>query len=119
MAQKEFPGRKIDWVQQVSADLEFCDIRYEENEIKSMKQEAFRKVVGEKIKFKAKEYLTSLQMKHSKSMYLHQDTKMAEYLRSDQLSVREKKLLFKLRVGTTPNKTNYKKKYENNMKCSL
>ena len=59
VAQKEFPGRKIDWVQQVSADLEFCDIRYEENEIKSMKQEAFRKVVGEKIKFKAKEYLTS------------------------------------------------------------
>ena len=41
--------------QQVSTDLEFCDIRYEEKEIKSMKQEAFRKVVGEKIKSKAKE----------------------------------------------------------------
>ena len=118
-AQKEFPGKKMDWVRQVKEDFMFCEMDYEESEIKTMKREYFKKIVEEKLKMKAKEYLTALQMKHSKSMYLYQSEKMAEYLRCDQISVKQKKLLFKLRVGTTPNKTNYKKKYENNLHCSL
>ena len=82
MAQKEFTGKKIDWVQQVSKDLDFCDIRNTENEIWNMKEETFRKIVVDRLNMKAKERLTGLQMDHSKTMYLCQDTQMAEYLRS-------------------------------------
>ena len=43
-----------------------------------MKQEAFRKVVGDKLKFKAKKYLTSLSI-----MYPYQDIKIVDYLNSE------------------------------------
>ena len=60
-----------------------------------------------------------MQMKHSKTMYLEQGSVMKEYLKTDQLSLKEKQLLFKLRVRMTPNKTNFPKKYKDNVSCSL
>ena len=53
------------------------------------------------------------------SRYLCQEQGMQEYLTSNMLSLREKQLLFRLRSRTTPNKTNYKGKYSNNLSCSL
>ena len=92
LAQKEFPRQKTDWVKQVYEDLEYCTIEHSEEEIKCMKQDTYTNLVDMKIRTKASEYLTMLQMKHNKSMYLYQDQKMAEYLRTDLLSVREKHL---------------------------
>ena len=92
LAQKEFPSKKTDWVKQVYEDLEYCTIEHSEEEIKCMKQDTYTNLVDRKIRTKASEYLTMLQMKHNKSMYLYQDQKMAEYLRTDLLSVREKHL---------------------------
>ena len=101
-AQKEFPGKKMDWVRQVKEDFMFCEMDYEESEIKTMKREYFKKIVEEKLKMKAKEYLTALQMKHSKSMYLYQSDKMAEYLRSDQISVKKRNLFLSCVWGILP-----------------
>ena len=64
-------------------------------------------------------YLTELQTKHSKSLFLHQESSMKEYLTTDQLTVAQKQLLFKLRSRVTPNKSNYKNKYKNDMSCTL
>ena len=64
-------------------------------------------------------YLTELQVKHSKSQYLHQGQQMQEYLCTDRLTIREKQLLFKLRSLVTPNKANFRKKYENDLICIL
>ena len=79
----------------------------------------FKQIVKEQITQKACEYLTELQMKHSKSLFLHQESSMKEYLTTDQLTVAQKQLLFKLRSRVTPNKSNYKNKYKNDMSCTL
>ena len=104
---------------QVNEDLRYFDIEEIEEEITKMKRDKFKEIVDKKIRIKASENLTKLQMKHSKSMYLYQNDVMAEYLTTHLLSVRQKQLLFRLRSRTTPNKTNYRKKYENNLTCSL
>ena len=64
-------------------------------------------------------YLTELQAKHSKSQYLHQGQRMQEYLCTDKLTTKEKQLLFKLRSAVTPNKANFRKKYEYDLSCIL
>ena len=106
-AQKKFPGKKKDWIRQVAEDLEYLDIKNTEEEIMTMKKQTFKSLVNEKIKVKAFEYLAGLHMKHSKFRYLCQEQGMQEYLTSNELSTREKQLLFRLRSRTTPNKTNY------------
>ena len=79
----------------------------------------FKQIVKKQITQKASEYLTELQMKHSKSLFLYQESTMKEYLSTDQLTVAQKQLLFKLRSRVTPNKSNYKNKYKNDMSCTL
>ena len=106
-------------LQQVYEDLDFCNIKLTEDEIKGMSKFKFKKIVDSKIKIIASEYLTELQMAHFKSRYLYQETKMKNYLTTAKLSTKEKKLLFKLRSRTTPNKTNYKMRHNNDLSCSL
>ena len=118
LALKEFPV-KDDWLQQVKADLVDCDIILTETQIRSMSRYSFKSLVDKKIKERASSYLIGLQMKHSKSQYLHQNPAMKSYLTSDKISTRQKQLLFKLRTGTTPNKTNFRNQFKNNLSCIL
>ena len=64
-------------------------------------------------------YLTELQMSHSKTNFLHQGSSMQEYLKTDKLKLKEKQMLFKLRVGMTPNKANFSNKYKDDLSCTL
>jgi hypothetical protein len=84
-----------------------------------MSKYKFKKLVDSRIRLKGRKYLTELQMKHSKTMFLHQDNQMKEYLKTDELTLKEKQMLFKLRVKMTPNKTNFQNKYKNNLSCTL
>jgi len=118
LALKEFPV-KDDWMQQVKTDLADCDINLTETQITSMSRYTFKSLVDKKIKERAASYLIGLQMKHSKSQYLHQGPAMKSYLTSDKMSTRQKQLLFKLRTGTTPNKANFRNQYKNNLSCIL
>ena len=79
----------------------------------------FKELVDKKIKEKAAQYLTELQTKHSKSKVLHQSPNIKEYLTTDQLSTREKQMLFKLRTMTTPNRSHFKGKYKDDLSCTL
>ena len=79
----------------------------------------FKQIVKKLITQKACEYLTELQMKHSKSLFLHQESSMKEYLSTDKLTVAKKQLSFKLSSRVKPNKSNYKNKYRNDMSFTL
>ena len=104
---------------QIEDDLLSCDIHLKEEEIAAMSRWKFKKILDCKIREQSEQYLAELQIKHSKSTFLHQGEKMQEYLCSDKLSTREKQLLFKLRSSVTPNKSNFRKKYENDLSCIL
>ena len=118
IAMKEF-RTKGDWLTQVENDLQSCDIQLMEEEIKAMSRNKFKTLVKKKIRERSMLYLTELQAKHSKSQYLHQGQQMQEYLSTDRLTIREKQLLFKLRSAVTPNKANFRKKYEDDLSCIL
>ena len=60
-----------------------------------------------------------LQNKHTKSDNLHLDSKMQKYLRSDELTLRQKKLLFLLRSKMLKIKANFSAFHKNNLTCSL
>ena len=117
-ALKQF-STKNDWYQQVRAEMTECGINCSDEEIAAMSKYKFKKLVDKKIKEKSSQYLMEMQVKHKKSKLLHQSSDMKEYLTCENLSIREKQLLFKLRTMTTPNKTNFKGKYLNDISCSL
>ena len=118
IAQREFPSRN-DWLSTTQKYLSLCDINMSGEEVAKCSEYKFKKLVDEKIKQKAAEYLTKLQMKHSKSKYLYEEEKIKEYLISDELSTNEKKWLFKMRVRMCPNKTNFEGMYKPDLSCSL
>ena len=110
---------KDDWLTLVENDLQSCGIQLTEEEITTMSRNKFKTLVNKKIRERSMLYLTELQAKHSKSQYLHQGQQMQEYLCTDRLTIREKQMLFKLRSAVTPNKANFRKKYENDLSCIL
>ena len=79
IAQREFPS-KNDWLSQTKKTLLSCEIYLSEDEIKECSKYKFKKLVDSKIKQKAAEYLTELQMKHSKTKYLLQTNKIRNIL---------------------------------------
>ena len=117
-AQKTFPVRN-DWIYQIQSDLETCGIDQTELEISKMKKCAFKKLVDEKIQLISATYLVSLKDKHSKSEHLKYSTEMKPYLKNNELSIEEKKLMFRLKNRLIDVKINYRKKYKDNLQCRL
>ena len=83
---------KNDWALQVIHDLNQCNIVLTEDEISNMKRITFKKLVNERIKLLAAQYLTSLKLQHSKSEHLTYSEQMQSYLRSESLKIQDKKL---------------------------
>ena len=116
--QKKFPV-KDDWVTQVKLDLDELGIQLAEEEIKAMKYEAFKKIVKTKLEENFFDYLLSLKSNHTKTENLV-SYKLQEYLTSENLTFKQKQLLFSLRTRSINVKRNYKNKYRHsNMFCSL
>ena len=122
IAQKISPCKE-DWIHQIREDLSECDISLTEDEIKKMKKYSFSKLVNERTKDVSVKYLLSLKMKNnqqkSKSKNIWPSESMKEYLKTSQISTEDKRLLFSMRCRVNDIKSNYKSKYQNNMKCSL
>ena len=118
LAQCQFPT-KNDWYSEVKRILTLCGINLTEEEISRWSVYKFKKLVNERVKQRAADDLTQLQMKHSKTKYLYQSNEMKEYLRSEELSTTEKKWLFRMRVRMCPNKTNFEGMYKPDLSCSL
>ena len=117
-SQKEF-SVKNDWSVQVEQDLNECNIDLTEDDISKMKRISFKKLVTEKIRLLAAQYLISLKLQHSKSKHLTYSEQMQPYLRNESMKIEEKKLLFKLKNRLIDVKLNFKKKYKDNMTCRL
>ena len=64
-------------------------------------------------------YLVTLQNKHTKSEQLHFEGKMQKYLTSPNLTLSDKKFLFKLRSKMLRIKGNFSSIYRGNLTCSL
>ena len=116
--QSSFPT-KGDWISGVKDILEKCDIGYSEEEIKSMSMLKFKRVVKEKIQLKVMAHLIALQNKHSKSENLHLDGEMQPYLTSPNLTLTDKKFLFKMRSKMLRIKSNFSSIYKNDLSCSI
>ena len=88
-----------------------------------MKKYSFSKLVNERTKDVSVKYLLSLKMKNnqqkSKSKNIWPSESMKEYLKTSQISTEDERLLFSMRCRVNDIKSNYKSKYQNNMKCSL
>lgn len=98
-AQEKSPV-KNDWVLQVKEDLKSLDLDYLTLEnIKFLKKESFKELFENKIKQKAMESLNEEKEKRSKIKNLKYDQlNLQEYLNSPDISLRRKKLLFKIRT---------------------
>ena len=117
-AQKSFPV-KNDWIFQIKDDLEICKIELSENEIANMKQITFKKLVNQKIQELSLSYLITLKNKHSKSEHLRASYDMQPYLRNNNISIEEKKLMFRIKNRLIDVKMNFKKKYNDLVECRL
>jgi hypothetical protein len=117
-AQQEFPTEGS-WTTEVQGVLKSCNITYTSDQISKMTNTKFKNIVKEKIQSKVLVYLVTLQNKHTKSEKLHLENKMQPYLRTNELSLREKKFLFILRSKMLKLKANFSSMYGNNLVCSL
>ena len=108
---------KNDWVLQLKNDLEECNIKLSDEQIRCMKKERFKSLVLNKIKTLAKKYLIS--RRGSKSENLKHVNYMKEYLKSPHLNTEEKRLLFALKTRGVNVKTNFKNISKTNMSCRL
>ena len=116
--QKKFPV-KDDWVTQVKLDLDELGIQLAEEKIKEMKYEAFKKMVKTKLEENFFNYLLSLKSNHTKTENLV-SYKLQEYLKSENLTFKQKQLLFSLRTRSISVKRNDKNKCRHsNLICSL
>ena len=117
-AQREFPSQN-DWISEVQGVLKNCRIFNTDEEILKMNKNKFKKIVKEKIQLRVTSYLIGLQNKHSKSHKLKAGKEMQSYLKTEIISISEKKTLFKLRSKMLRIKSNFKTSHKNDLKCSL
>ena len=116
-SQTRFPV-KNDWVVQLRQDLEECNIKLSDEEIKQMKKEQFKNLVLREIRRLAKEYLIS--QRKSKTENLMHTGNMKEYLTTQQMTTGEKQLLFAIKTKCVDVKTNFKNQFsKSNMFCRL
>ena len=98
-AQCEQPTRG-DWVSTVKQDLAVLDIKTSFEEIANISKEAFKKLVKDKVQKAALDYLTNLQLSHSKSSNLcYDDLSLQGYLKSgkNKMTIKEKLFCFAAR----------------------
>ena len=105
-AQKADPT-KGDWCIQVNDDLKELGLEYlSSDDIRSMTKYKFKKIVKKALTRTVLQYLESL--KRTKSAKIESDNlNIQPYLKSESLSLNDKKLLFKLRSRMVPVSSNF------------
>ena len=102
----------------VENDLETCEINLSHEEIKNFNEYKMSKLVKSKIREQSDKYLLVLREKHVKTEKLSPLPAINSYLISEELSTKEKQLLFKLRVSMLPLKANFSNAHRN-LQCDL
>ena len=122
IAQKNKPVRG-DWVKLLDEDKKEFNLKsMSDNDLKRTfkSKTSFKKYIKKKAIEITEKYLNSKKERHTKLDNLKfTKLKCAPYLNDPRISQREAKLLFNLRTRMYQVKSNYKKKYPNNLTCDL
>ena len=117
-AQWKYPV-KNDWTITVKQDLKDLKIDLSLDEIKRKTNWSFKKLVKVKTKEFALDYLLKLKERHSKMNSLeYQELKIQNYLKDENISVKEAQNIFKYRTRVANFKENFKNNY-NGLECPL
>ena len=117
--QKACPA-KNDWVNQIENDKNEINMTLSDEDVMNISKSKFKKLVKQKIKLAALEYLNSVAKDHSKSEKLMKtELQWSTYLKDKRFSVPEAQLLFKLRSRMVSVKANFKKSHINDLWCQL
>ena len=109
---------KGDWFDLLVKDFKFIGVEMDENHIKQMTKEEYKKEIKEQISKAAFKDLLQLKQKHSKLNEVTYFTfSMQPYLKSKQMNKKEKTLLYLMRSKCHKSKSNFKKMFQNNTKC--
>ena len=107
-AQKNKPI-KDDWYLTVQKDKEDLRIVMNDDNIKQMKKEKYKKLIKEKVKIIAFENLMDIKSSHSKGKEANfQKLEKQKYIKSNELTRKQKHLLFNLRFRMANFKMNFK-----------
>ena len=118
-AQKMNPN-KDDWIEQLDKDKKELNLLLEDDELKAIKEEQFRKIVKAKIDVCAGKYLEEIRFGHSKTENIKfKGFKPSPYLMSRNLSTREIQTLFSLRTRMVDVKDNFSSGNTDNLWCKL
>ena len=118
--QKKFPV-KGDWVNQIIQDKSDFGIELDDEAVRKMSKFSFKKLVKEKTRKAAYQYLKSLKDSHSKmeNINIEPTLNCKEYLVDNRLSYKEAQLVYNLRCRMYLLRNNFKNKYKNNLTCDL
>ena len=112
-AQVMFPA-KNDWCTTVMQDLQDFEINYTVDEISSFSKKKWAKIVRLAYKAKAFDDLLSKSEEFSKGEnLLYGNLDMRKYLKSNSLSLNQKKIIFKFRTRMINVKDNFRNSYKN------
>ena len=111
---------KNDWCTTVKEDLNDLNIQLTFEEISSFTEERFKQIVKEKVQAKALQYLNNLKEGKSKMKHLeYNELQMQDYLVNNTISLKQKKLLFSLRVQMARVSKNYGGQQVCPLRCGL
>ena len=112
------PSRN-DWTVTVRKDLKFFNLSENFEEIKDMSKYSLKVKIKSEIRKKAFQELMDMRERSTKIRGEYDELKMQDYLISKELSIDEKRTVFKLRCRVTEVKRNYRNKYPLNLLCPL
>ena len=123
-AQRENPSKHGDWYQMIQREKDTYDIMLSDEDISKIGKHRFRKFVGAKISKYAFSHLLNISKQHSKSKDLvdslnHNGLRTQPYLLTSQLTTSQKQLLMSLRCKIYDVKSNFKNRFNNNMRCRI
>ena len=117
---QKYKTTKGDWYEVIEQVKKTLRIEISDQEIKSMKKDAFKNVVDKKVNIAAHQYLQMLASKHSKSKFAaNQSTELEkqQYLSDKRFSRKDIQVLFALKTRMLNLKNNFKNLYNNNLQC--
>ena len=119
-AQKRKPV-KNDWILSVEGDKKTINLNLEDTQIKEMSDYSFKKLVKEKVRRTAFQYLITKQQTHSKVLCIeYNDYKIQPYLTDPSFKTKEKQLLFSLRTRMLREaKENFRSMYPDGTLCDI
>merc|ERR1711989_283291 len=111
---------KGDWYQLLKEDFIFVENEMNDEEIKKIPKETYKKMVKKMVKKAAFKSYTAKKETHQKIRNLeYEQLELKPYLKSNEFSGKERKLLTLLRSRCHPARNNFKKMHQNQIKCSF